>query len=238
MPPHERGAMSPYSTGRVSGARLLSAIAVAAAISAGAASSGGKASSDQGMLAIGAYNAPSFGREIQLLDLAGHLTRVDPHPPIPLDPAWAPGGGRMAFSGGEGPSYALEFRNLYTADSRGRNVRLVYEVPTGLKASSWSLTPSWSPDGKRLAFTVDGLGPWVVDADGRGAHRAANLAVEPGQWAAWSPNGRMLAVPAEQLSGKSYANEGVYVVRADGRGLRRITRNQTRQERAAEASIV
>jgi hypothetical protein len=63
--------MSPHGTRRVSAARLLATIVAVTAISAGAASSGGKASSDQGMLAIAAYNAPWFGREIQLVDLAG-----------------------------------------------------------------------------------------------------------------------------------------------------------------------
>jgi Tol biopolymer transport system component len=199
---------------------------------------------DQPILAVSAYNTPSYGREIQLVGFDGQRIRVDRHPPLPIDGAWSPDGSRIAFSGGErvvpteGPSYGLDYRNIYTTDSRGANVRLVYAVPNAdERASSYPFTPSWSPDGESLAFSVDGYGPWVVGADGRGARRIANLAIEPGQWSAWSPDGTTLAFPGVPLDEKS-ANEAVYTVRVDGTGFRRVTRNQTRRERAAEAGIV
>src|SRR6266576_2630799 len=137
--------MSWHSLRRVSRASFLPGIAALVVVSAGASSPVPSEKSDQGTVAVAAYSAPSFGREIQLVDVTGKRTLVDPHPPIPLDGAWSPDGARLAFSGGEGPSYALDFRNLYTADSRGRDVRLLYAAPTGVRASSWALTPSWSP---------------------------------------------------------------------------------------------
>jgi Tol biopolymer transport system component len=223
--------------------RVLSLPAIAALLlvsGAGSASGSDPAGQapDQPLLAVAAYNTPSYGREIQLVGLDGRRVRVEAHPPLPVDGAWSPDGARVAFSGGEGPSYGLDFRSIYTTDSRGTDVRLVYAAPNAdERASIYPLTPSWSPDGKSLAFSVDGYGPWVVGADGRGARRLANLAIEPGQWSAWSPDGTTLAFPGVPLDKKS-ANEAVYTVRVDGTGFRRVTRNQTRRERAAEAGIV
>jgi Tol biopolymer transport system component len=186
----------------------------------------------QPLLAVSAYNAPSYGREIQLVGLDGRRLRIDPHPPLPIDGAWSPNGKRIAFSGGDGPSYAVGYRGIYTTNSRGTEVQLLYAAKQGERHSSFAFVPSWSPDGKWVSFSVDGDGPWVVDAHGQHARRLADLAVD--QWATWSPDGRTLAFAGRRSSG----NDGVYTVRVDGTRLRRITRNQTRRERNAEAGIL
>jgi dipeptidyl aminopeptidase/acylaminoacyl peptidase len=73
---------------------------------------------------------------------------------------------------------------------------------------------SWSPDGKRLAFSaVGGEGVFVVGADGKGLHAI----LEKGSGAvSWSPDGRWIAL------GPWIDRRGVSVVRPDGSGLRRI----------------
>ena len=139
-------------------------------------------------------------------------------------------GTRIAFSGanteagGPGHSYGL-----YVMSARTRRVRLVYEAPRG----TFEFNPSWSPDGRRLAFHGGG-GPWVVRIDGRGARKlAANLGVNPWEPPAWSPDGRKLAFGA--FNGRDSV---LYTVRTRGRPrLRRITRKQTRSERAVEAGV-
>lgn len=176
----------------------------------------------QPMLAVSAYNAPSFGREIQLVGLDGERIRVDPHPPTPIDGGWSPDGRRIAFSGGDGPPYALGFRGIYTSDSRGRDVRLLYAAATDrLRDSPFSFMPSWSPDGKSIAFSVDHDGPWIVGADGQRARRVVDLYVD--ERVAWSPDGRRIAFGGA----KSDSNAGVYTVGVDGTRLRRLARNST-----------
>ena len=182
------------------------------------------------MLAVAVDHRPAHAREIQLVDLRGHRRRIDPHPPFPLDGAWSPDGTRIAFSGanteagGHGHSYGL-----YVMNARTRRVRLVYDAPR----DTFQFNPSWSPDGRRLAFHGGG-GPWVVRVDGRGARKlAANLGVNPWEPPAWSPDGRKLAFGA--FNGRDSA---LYTVRTRGRPrLRRITRKQTRSERAVEAGV-
>ncbi len=63
-------------------------------------------------------------------------------------------------------------------------------------ATTGPLYPTWSPDGGRLAFAMDGA-IWVVDADGGEATQltaAASYDTEP----QWSPDGRAIAYVAEQ----------------------------------------
>jgi Tol biopolymer transport system component len=85
---------------------------------------------------------------------------------------------------------------------------------------------SWSPDGKRLAFTMlrgGGSGRWglyVMRADGTHAER---LAVQEGLdtfYTDWSPDGRRIAFSARR--GRE-AMSDIYVVNADGTGLRQLT---------------
>ncbi|WP_217915670.1 TolB family protein [Miltoncostaea marina] len=90
--------------------------------------------------------------------------------------------------------------------------------------------PSWSPDGRRIAFsrTTDGGRRWeihAVTADGRRivrVTRAGGFALDP----AWSPDGRLIAFAGDggriESTGCSSA---VWVVRPDGTGLRRLLRD-------------
>src|SRR5207248_1324220 len=118
----------------------------------------GAQAGDQPILAVSAYRTPSYSREIQLVGFDGQRIRVDPHPPLPIDGAWSPDGSQIAFTGGErvvptrGPSYGLDYRNIYTTDGRGANVRLIYAAPNeDENASHDPLTPSWSPDGESIS---------------------------------------------------------------------------------------
>jgi TolB protein len=89
--------------------------------------------------------------------------------------------------------------------------------------------PVWSPDGSRIAFVSDRGGDedvWVMRADGSDARVLTGDRAGPGRPApadgapAWSPDGTRIAFTSDRAGG---APE-IWVVRADGGGLRRLTR--------------
>jgi len=67
--------------------------------------------------------------------------------------------------------------------------------------------PSWSPDGRRIAFHRDAR-VRVIGVDGAGETDLAE-----GQWATWSPDGARIAFSAP---------EGLSVMNADGSSVRRL----------------
>src|SRR5690242_10098993 len=114
----------------------------------------------------------------------------------PLDhgyasPVWSPDGTRIAFVKWRlvrDAVYRLgrAFGALYTMNADGSGVRLLVPESPGLGS------PTWSPDGARIAFCPScdaGTGISVVDADGTRLHAIAKEGHSP----AWSPGGRRIA---------------------------------------------
>lgn len=80
--------------------------------------------------------------------------------------------------------------------------------------------PNWSPDGTKIAFASDRdghYGIYVMRADGTHSHRI--FVSRTGDAApSWSPDGRRIVF--------SRGSDGLYVMRADGRSVRRLTHAQ------------
>jgi dipeptidyl aminopeptidase/acylaminoacyl peptidase len=84
------------------------------------------------------------------------------------------------------------------------------------------LSPSFSPDGERVAFVSDLSGTpqvWTVPAAG-GWPEAVTALDDPVRSVEWSPTGEWLACAVAPGGGM---NTQVYLVRPDGTGLRRLT---------------
>jgi Tol biopolymer transport system component len=80
--------------------------------------------------------------------------------------------------------------------------------------------PDWSPDGRRIAFSSNRVGPpggpsdiWVMNADGSGQTR---LTTDPADdsFPSWSPDGGRIAFETD---------EDIFVMNADGSGQSRLT---------------
>ena len=122
------------------------------------------------------------------------------------DPALAPNGRLIAFRGYYGPgdgSYAL-----YVAGTNGCSARRLTHSIAG--------NPSWSPDGKSIAFDKSGSGEiWKTRADGTNAIRIAHggLASSP----SWSPDGAIIA-----FTRVAHGRGQIWTVRPDGTGAKLI----------------
>ena len=134
-------------------------------------------------------------------------------------PAWSPDGRTIAFFSGA---------KIYLMNADGSEHRAL-TTPLGPRKRSLA----WSPDGRKLAFlSQSGCGDfcfslYVVGTDGSGLRDVTSELERrgpgrgPASDPAWSPDGRELAFV--RLS--AGLGEPIYVVSADGSGLRRLTRN-------------
>lgn len=118
--------------------------------------------------------------------------------------AISPNGRWVAFTHQVGTRKAA----MFIARRDGSRLRRV--SPRGF----WPGAPDWSPDGKSIAYTVDGDVRIVRLSDGRQRRVQAN-----GFLAAWSPDGRKISfVRVEGLND----NYNIWTMNVDGSGARRI----------------
>jgi Tol biopolymer transport system component len=120
---------------------------------------------------------------------------------IDTDPDWSPDGRLIAFASSRGGG------GIYIIRSDGTGLRRIF------RGNASNL--DWSPDGRSLAF--DGAGG--ISVLYRGVRRAVRvLSGRRFSRPSWAPDGRRLAVVMELGD----LSTGIYVVNADGTGLRRL----------------
>jgi len=123
--------------------------------------------------------------------------------PSPALAAYPGQNGRIAFVRTEGSPGSRPSGSIWTMRPDGSQQRdLTSPIDLGVIGGV-----AWSPDGKRLAFTVqtsiheplDVIGVLVMDADGSNKQGLQNIPVRPGwrcdpQGPTWSPDGTRIAV--------------------------------------------
>ena len=130
---------------------------------------------------------------------------------------YSPGGSRVLFasitlSGTQGNL------DIATINADGSGLRMVVGDTEGkLSHQDW---PSWSPDGKRFAFTSTHEGNQEVYTAAADGSDRVRLTQNPGQDAhpCWSPDGSRIAFATDRWGGFELAS-----VKPDGSGLERIT---------------
>jgi Tol biopolymer transport system component len=166
---------------------------------------------------------------LELIDPeGGNRSTLVELPGIIAQPTWSPDGERIAFE------VVSDERSLYAIDRDGSNLtELLGPAPHD---SMGFFDPAWSPDGSRIAYIASTqagstqAGPWrlrveVVDADGSNPTELVEagtcycLGFTPGL--TWSPDGARMALNTGSLEQQDY---GLYVMNADGTGLRLVAK--------------
>jgi len=157
----------------------------------------------------------SFARIIVLAALIGVSTAPPVAPALVAEESQGSGGGRVAFGSYESGAY-----NVYTAAPSGAALRLVAEDATD---------PVWSPDGRWLAYVAPFAALLRVRADGTRARRLAVDGRGAIYYPSWSPDSRWLSftrmIPFINEEGDEDGRSYIYVVRRDGRRMRRLNRS-------------
>ncbi len=118
----------------------------------------------------------------------------------------------IAYAPGGGPS-GMSWIAIMNADGSGQR---------RLPHTEGGEYPSWSPDGKRIAFNSNLSGEaklFIVDVDGS---RVVDLSgVGEGGQPAWSPDGRSILFASHRDHPDNYRD--IYVMPPDGSGVRCLT---------------
>jgi Tol biopolymer transport system component len=173
-----------------------------------------------------ARDLPYWGSDrfrVHVIGAGGRGERAVTSGPFDVMPTWSPRRTRLAFVRlvvGD----VLTYSTIYGLSLGAR--------PAELIAGRTDITPAWSPDGKTIAFARLSGGRaelFLAAADGTDVRTLGVEGVQP----AWSPDGSRLAVVSyadrngQTCGGDDCSPNGeVYVVGADGTGLRRLTWNK------------
>ena len=170
--------------------------------------------------------------EIWVIDPDGTGERKVSHAPrgyVDLAPDWAPDGSRVVFQRC-GPNFGR--CTIWSVEPDGSGEKML--SPSCQSGSCPDDTsPSYSPDGRELAFVRFGAGKdaiVVADTSLRHPREVFSFGRVPGRpnvdSPAWSPDGKQLAFVVSNENGTSFKpvdGVAIEVVNVDGNGRRRLT---------------
>ena len=130
--------------------------------------------------------------------------------------------GTASASGGGAGSYGLQ---IYSARVDGGTPK---NLSHARFEDDW---PAVSPNGRKIAFvrTLSDGGIWLMNADGSGQRKLVDVPEQDELTPVWSPDGKRLAFVTMTACEPYFCSDlGLWLIRPDGTGLRRIARNVER----------
>ncbi len=176
--------------------------------------------------------------EIYVMDAdGGNQRRLTNNPASDHSPSWSPDGKRIAFiSDRDGHPHRIPgwfTSEIYVMNADGSNQQNLTNNPADDR------DPSWSPDGKRIAFMSrrDGNNEiYVMDADGGNQQNLTNNPDPNGhpndEEPSWSPDGAHIVFTARReahFENKFAVTYEIYVMDANGENQQRLTNNRNNE---------
>ena len=156
-----------------------------------------------------------FAYEIYVMDNdGGNQRNLTKNPADDRSPSWSPDGKRIVFmSNRDGHAkHGWLTSEIYVMDADGGNTQRL------TNNDRFDASPSWSLDGKRIAFVGNGA-IYVMDTDGGNQQRLTEDRTN-GQDPVWSPDGKQIVFMSNRAG-----NMEIYVMDNDGDNQRNLTNN-------------
>jgi Tol biopolymer transport system component len=125
-------------------------------------------------------------------------------------PRWSPDGTKLLYTRNGFPP-RISFTNADGTPAEG--------IAPGVGAGSEAGPASWSPDGTRIAYTTNDHAIAVASLDGASQTVLTQVDTGGDEDPAWAPDGSRIAF----ASGRGGGGRHLWVMRADGSGLRQVT---------------
>jgi TolB protein len=123
-------------------------------------------------------------------------------------PTWSPAGETIAY---ERATTMLKNSDVFVMNADGSAPR---KIAAGMQVFS---NLAWSPDGTKIAYLQAGVsGIFTMNPEGSGQHELNRVSATS---LTWSPDGKKIAFEA---GSKFSPSQGIYVMGADGRGVRQL----------------
>jgi Tol biopolymer transport system component len=181
---------------------------------------------DRQILVIAFDPSPERRFRVHAVDADGrHYRPLSQTQAANFPPAVAPDGGQIVFvSAGDANARTVAGRlsqDIYLVDWNGRERRLTGDLDN-------SALPTWLPDGKRLVYvSTSQVSPFRMRLYevqlATGSQRLLAELPQNASWPAWSADVQTLAFEVRQVNARWGIDREIYVMRADGGGLRQLT---------------
>ncbi len=168
--------------------------------------------------------------EIYVMDAdGGNQRRLTNNSDKDWSPSWSPDGKRIVFCSDRDKDAhfipGLFTSEIYVMDADGGNQQNLTNDPKDDRS------PSWSPDGERIAFTSRRDGDdeiFLMDPDGGNQRRLTNNRHDDYS-PSWSPDGKQIVFGARRdghFENEFGITEEIYVIDANGDNEQRLTENR------------
>jgi len=160
-----------------------------------------------------AFTSDALGNyDIYILDIAsGEAVPIATSPERDIDPAWSPGGDRLAFGSARNNPNELD---IYVVNADGSGLEQLTSLP------GFEVNPAWSPDGRTIAYHGNQSGDFEIylyDLDSGATMNITNNPAADYQ-ADWSPDGQQIAFASQRVN-----RSEIWIMNRDGSNPHQLT---------------